>query len=59
MKEIFLDIYMVDQIKKDFGGVKLLSFERMGNYAVRLIFSDGHGSGIYSWELLRNLSKVV
>ena len=45
--------------QKDFDGVKLLSFERMGNYAVRLIFSDGHGSGIYSWELLRNLSKVV
>jgi DUF971 family protein len=42
--------------QKDFTGVKLQSYEKVGNYAVRLLFSDGHGSGIYSWELLRSLS---
>jgi DUF971 family protein len=33
-------------------GVAIVRVEPVGNYAVRLIFSDGHGSGIYTWELL-------
>ena len=28
--------------------------EPVGNYAVRIIFSDNHSSGIYSWELLHD-----
>lgn len=28
--------------------------EPVGNYAVRLVFSDGHDTGIYSWDLLHN-----
>ena len=27
----------------------------VGNYAVRIIFSDGHDTGIYSWEYLRQI----
>ena len=41
---------------KDFPGVELISWEVIGNYALRPTFSDGHGSGIYSWEYLRSLS---
>lgn len=26
-----------------------------GNYAVRLVFDDGHGTGIYSWTYLHEL----
>ncbi len=29
--------------------------ELVGNYAVRFAFSDGHKSGIYTWEYLRSL----
>jgi len=29
--------------------------ELVGNYGLRVTFSDGHGSGIYSWEYLRSL----
>ena len=28
----------------------------VGNYAVRLTFSDGHSTGIYSWDYLRSLN---
>ncbi|MCX7807728.1 MAG: molecular chaperone HtpG, partial [Deltaproteobacteria bacterium] len=28
-----------------------------GNYAIKPIFSDGHASGIYSWDLLYDLGK--
>jgi DUF971 family protein len=31
--------------------------ESVGNYAIRPIFSDGHDSGLYSWDLLYNLGK--
>ena len=32
--------------------VELVALEPVGNYAVQPIFSDGHDSGIYSWEYL-------
>lgn len=35
--------------------VGLLGVEPVGNYAVRLVFSDGHDSGIYSWDYLHQL----
>lgn len=30
--------------------------EAVGNYAIRPVFSDGHDSGLYSWDLLYNLA---
>ena len=45
--------------KNDFSEVKLKSYEKVGNYALRLIFSDGHSSGLYSWEYFKNLSKLT
>ena len=36
--------------------VKINSFEKVGNYALRLTFSDGHSSGIYSWDYFLSLS---
>ena len=42
---------------QEYAGVSVRNFERVGNYAVRLIFSDGHASGIYSWEYLANLER--
>ncbi|WP_370979932.1 gamma-butyrobetaine hydroxylase-like domain-containing protein [Agaribacterium sp. ZY112] len=35
--------------------VNISDIERQGNYALRLIFDDGHDSGIYSWAYLRKL----
>lgn len=29
--------------------------EAIGNYAIRITFSDGHDTGIFSWEYLREL----
>lgn len=28
-----------------------------GNYALRIVWSDGHASGIFTWERLRALSE--
>jgi len=38
--------------------VRIVAIEQVGNYAIRLIFDDGHDSGIYTWEYLRKLAGV-
>ncbi len=37
--------------------VFITAIEPVGNYAIKPIFSDGHDSGIYSWDLLYDLGK--
>ena len=38
-------------------GVRVTAVEPVGQYAVRLVFDDGHDSGIYSWKYLRELGE--
>ena len=35
--------------------VNILKVEPMGSYAVRIVFDDGHDSGVYSWSTLKQL----
>ena len=37
--------------------VQIKGIEPVGNYAIRLIFDDGHSSGIYSWTYLDTLDS--
>lgn len=37
--------------------VGITAVEPVGNYAVRLVFDDGHDTGIYSWDLLHRLGR--
>lgn len=37
--------------------VNIARIEPVGQYAVRLVFDDGHGSGLYSWSLLYELGE--
>lgn len=37
--------------------VNITGIEQVGHYAVKLIFSDGHDTGLYSWEYLYHLAK--
>ena len=34
-------------------GIKQM--EAVGNYAIRIVFDDGHDTGIYSWDFLKEL----
>jgi DUF971 family protein len=36
--------------------VRILRLEPVGNYAVRIIFDDSHGSGLYTWPYLVELN---
>jgi len=35
--------------------IKIVEIVSVGNYAVRIIFDDGHDSGLYSWDYLYEL----
>ncbi len=37
--------------------VNILAVEPVGNYAVKLVFDDGHDSGLFSWEYLYELGR--
>lgn len=39
--------------KKEVG---ISAIERVGNYALKLVFDDGHDTGIYTWDYLYSLS---
>lgn len=41
------------------GPLKALSAELVGNYALRVRFSDGHETGIYSWKYLREIDPAL
>ncbi len=37
--------------------VNIMAIESVGNYAVRLVFSDGHETGLYTWSYLLELAE--
>ncbi len=37
--------------------VSIVKVEPVGHYAVKLIFDDGHATGLYSWAYLYNLGE--
>ncbi len=43
---------------KKFPGVQVVGWERVGNYALRFDFSDGHRTGLYSFDYLRTLAAT-
>ena len=44
---------------KAFPGVTVRGWEQVGNYAVRFDFSDGHRTGLYSYDYLRKLPAPI
>ena len=38
---------------------KITKIEPVGLYAIRIHFSDGHKTGIYSWEYLLNIKPTT
>ncbi len=36
--------------------VTILAIEPVGHYALQLNFSDGHNTGLYSWDILHDLA---
>ena len=39
--------------------VGIQALEKSGNYAIRITFSDGHDTGIFSWDYLFELGTIT
>lgn len=37
--------------------IRIEGMEPVGSYAIRLSWNDGHSSGLYTWETLRDLAQ--
>jgi len=44
-------------LQTDKEDVNITAIEPIGNYAVKLVFSDGHDTGLYSWDYLYDLAR--
>ena len=42
---------------RQFSGGSVQSLTRIGNHSGTFVFSDGHRTGIYSWDYLHNLAR--
>lgn len=36
--------------------VAIVAIDPVGNYAIKIVFDDGHDTGLYSWDYLRKLA---
>ena len=39
-------------------GVHIARLEPIGNYAVRIVFDDGHDTGLFTWSYLHELAQT-
>ena len=43
---------------RDFRGIRVTGWTSMGGYAIQFSFSDGHNTGIYSFDYLKELGST-
>lgn len=49
--------YNIHKDESLFANVKLVKVEKVGNYAIRLVFNDDHSTGIYSWKYISEIGQ--
>ena len=55
---VLLKTYRPPEIKNITTGMyKINDIKIVGGYAIQIFWKDGHNTGIYSWEYLRDLEK--
>ena len=47
----------ISERKDAFNSVIINKVEAVGNYAIRIIFNDGHDTGIFSWEYIYTIGS--
>ncbi len=45
-----------NQRGRDFSGVTVTAWNRVGSYAIQFRFSDGHNTGLYTFDYLREIA---
>jgi DUF971 family protein len=52
-----LTVLPANVTKRD-GPLAALNAEMVGNYAIRIRFSDGHDTGLFTWRYLREIDPA-
>ena len=56
-KDVFGNIYKIgEEIPLPKKSFKIRLLRPVGNYAIKIIWEDGHSNGIYTFDLLKKLS---
>ena len=55
--DVFGNKYIGDKKKPSDKGVILKGYSFVGLYALRFIWGDGHSDGLYTFDLLKNISS--
>ena len=37
--------------------VRIVDLKPIGNYAIQIVFDDGHNTGLFTWDYIRELSQ--
>ncbi|NBD39149.1 MAG: DUF971 domain-containing protein [Verrucomicrobia bacterium] len=56
--DIFGRIHGADP-RTEFPGVTVTGHEMIGRYAIRFLFSDGHQTGLFSYQYLREIGDAL
>ena len=56
-RDILGNLHGGDQGAKNYDSITVLDWKKIGNYAIAFHFSDGHNSGLYTYDYLRELAK--
>jgi DUF971 family protein len=43
----------------DYRGVTVTGWDQIGDYALQFRFSDGHNTGLYTYDFLRRLTHIL
>mgnify|MGYP001160020022 FL=1 len=50
-----IQVRNLKDLEEKFKLVFINKIEAVGNYAIRIFFSDGHNTGIYSWDYIMKI----
>ena len=56
-KDVFGNVYMGKQSKLTEASSQIEKITKIGHYAIRIFWKDGHSEGLYTFELLKRLSN--
>ena len=56
-KDLLGQQFTVDEKDKDFTGVTVTGWAPVGGYAIQFSFSDGHSTGLYTFDYLEQITS--
>ena len=55
-KDVFGNLYLSNNNQEKVKSNVIINVKRVGHYAIRIYWGDGHSEGLYPYDLLRKLS---